>query len=203
LLADNSNYTFYQLSAIDASVKDVRNIISRASTELFSHKRVLLFIDEIHRFNKAQQDALLSAVEQGIITFIGATTENPSFEVIPALLSRCQVYTLKALNDDEIKKIIENALSKDEVLSKYDINIEDFSFIINYAAGDARAALNAIELASLLHKGKNSFTISNRDLEKTLQQKQVLYDKNGESHYDTISAFIKSMRGSDPDAAIY
>jgi len=203
MISELSDYIFYQISAIDSGVKDIRGVISQAKYEVSLNKKVLLFIDEIHRFNKSQQDALLSAVERGIITLIGATTENPSFEVNPALMSRCQLYNLKPLSEDNIKQIIDNALERDVILSQKKITIEDYSFIIKMSGGDARSALNTLELAVKLHHNEQSFTITNADFETALQQKTILYDKAGESHYDTISAFIKSMRGSDPDAALF
>jgi putative ATPase len=203
IIATTANYIFYQLSAIDAGVKEVRDIINKAKYEISKGNKVLLFIDEIHRFNKSQQDSLLNAVEKGIITLVGATTENPSFEVNPALMSRCQVYKLQPLSDENIRKIIDDAINNDVILSQFDITIADYNFIINYSGGDARSALKALELAVKLHQNEKTFTITNADFEKALQQKSVLYDKAGESHYDTISAFIKSMRGSDPDAALF
>jgi len=162
----------------------------------------LLFIDEIHRFNKSQQDALLNAVEKGIITLIGATTENPSFEVNSALLSRCQIYNLQLLNDDNLRKIIDKSLLTDIYLKELGVEIKDIEFLINYAAGDARTALNALELAVNLFPNEKKIVLTKTDFEKALQKKALLYDKAGESHYDTISAFIKSLRGSDPDAAM-
>ncbi|MDR0927406.1 MAG: replication-associated recombination protein A [Ignavibacteria bacterium] len=208
LIANIANYTFFQLSAIDAGVKEVRAIIASAQNQNFKGKQCLLFIDEIHRFNKSQQDALLKAVEKGIVILIGATTENPSFEVNAALLSRCQVYHLKLLGDDEIVKIIDNAIKTDYLLKQYEITIEDYDFICKLSGGDARAALNALELATKLYinnadRDIRSFILTHSDFEKALQQKTAQYDKAGESHYDTISAFIKSLRGSDPDAAMY
>ena len=203
IIANTANYIFYQLSAIDAGVKEVREIINKAKFEISKGNKILLFIDEIHRFNKSQQDSLLNAVEKGIITLVGATTENPSFEVNPALMSRCQVYKLHPLSDENIRKIIDDAIKNDVLLSQFDIKIADYNFIIKYSGGDARNALKALELAVKLHPNEKSFTIINKDFEKALQQKSVLYDKGGESHYDTISAFIKSLRGSDPDAALF
>ena len=203
IIATAANYIFYQLSAIDASVKDVRDIINKAKYEIGKGNKILLFIDEIHRFNKSQQDSLLNAVEKGIITLVGATTENPSFEVNPALMSRCQVYKLQPLSDENIKKIIDDAINNDVILSQYDIKIADYNFITKYSGGDARTALKALEVAVKLHPNETSFTITNDDFENALQQKFAQYDKAGESHYDTISAFIKSLRGSDPDAALY
>jgi putative ATPase len=203
LIAEKSNYDFTRLSAVESGVKDVREVINKAQYLKKQGKKTLLFIDEIHRFNKAQQDAFLHAVEKGIITLIGATTENPSFEVNSALLSRCQVYKLHSLTNDEIKQVVENAVKNDIVLSKIPIEIEDIDFLLNITGGDARTALNAIELALKLRKKRNGKNVINREtLEKALQQKTAQYDKKGESHYDTISAFIKSLRGSDPDAAM-
>jgi len=202
LIAQTSNYEFIRLSAVESGVKEVREIINKAQKNLTINKKTLLFIDEIHRFNKSQQDAFLHAVEKGIITLIGATTENPSFEINPALLSRCQVYRLYPLNDNEIKLVIENAINKDNELNG-NIEIQDWDFLITISSGDARTALNAIDL-SLQFKTENKKLIITRTLlEKTLQQKTPQYDKKGESHYDTISAFIKSLRGSDPDAAMF
>jgi putative ATPase len=205
LIAEQADYNFIRISAVESGVKEVRQIINTATAQLSRGKRTLLFIDEIHRFNKSQQDALLHAVEKGIITLVGATTENPSFEVNSALLSRCQVYRLHTLSDDDIKLLIERALSKDEILSKSQIIIDDWDFLLNVSAGDARTALNAIELSIKFAKKSedNSVHISRKILEKALQQKTAQYDKKGESHYDTISAFIKSMRGSDPDASLF
>lgn len=202
LVAENSGYNFFHLSAIDSGVKEVRNVIANAINQLNKGKRSLLFIDEIHRFNKSQQDALLNAVEKGIITLVGATTENPSFEVIPALLSRCQIYNLQLLNDNNLRTIIEKSLLTDIYLKELDVEIRDVEFLINFAAGDARTALNALELAVNLFPNEKKIVLTKNDFEKALQKKALLYDKAGESHYDTISAFIKSLRGSDPDAAI-
>ena len=202
LIAENSGYNFFHLSAIDSGVKEVRNVIANATNQLNKGHRSLLFIDEIHRFNKSQQDALLNAVEKGIIILVGATTENPSFEVNSALLSRCQIYNLQLLNDVHLKKIVEKALANDALLKELDIEIEDIDFLLNYAAGDARTALNALELAVNLFPNENKIVLTKNDFEKALQKKALLYDKAGESHYDTISAFIKSLRGSDPDAAM-
>lgn len=203
LIAETCDYHFVKLSAIDSGVKEVRQVI--ASAELYSKKmkRTLLFIDEIHRFNKTQQDSLLHAVEKGIVILIGATTENPSFEINSALLSRCQVYRLHLLNDEQIKAVVNRAITEDEILKNYNIIIQDWDFIQNIAGGDARSALNAIELCfNLASKENNEIIINKAFLEKALQQKTAHYDKKGDSHYDIISAFIKSMRGSDPDAAL-
>jgi putative ATPase len=204
LIAEALDYSFTRLSAVESGVKDVRDVINRGQYLQKQGQKTLLFIDEIHRFNKAQQDAFLHAVEKGIITLIGATTENPSFEVNAALLSRCQVYRLYLLSDDDIKKLINNALRRDEILSGLEIEIGDWDFLLTISGGDARTALNAIELALRFHKNRNEkFVIDSKILEKALQQKTVQYDKKGESHFDTISAFIKSLRGSDPDAAMF
>jgi putative ATPase len=204
LIAREVNYSFIRLSAIEAGVKDVREVIASAKNLLNMGQRTLLFIDEIHRFNKNQQDALLHAVETGVITLIGATTENPSFEVNSALLSRCQIYRLKALTDEEIGELLKHALQTDEVLKEKNIEIEDWEFLLKISAGDARTALNALDLAlKTFKKDEEKIVITRNVLEKALQQKTAHYDKKGESHYDTISAFIKSMRGSDPDAALF
>lgn len=202
LIAEIADYAFFHLSAVEAGVKDIREIITRASNLQRSGKRTLLFIDEIHRFNKSQQDALLHAVEQGIITLVGATTENPSFEVNSALMSRCQVYRLQFLTDAEIKKIVENALKNDVILKQIKIEIKDWDFLLAIAAGDARAALNAIDLAVKFFPYDKEITLTQEVFEKALQKKSIHYDKSGEEHYNTISAFIKSLRGSDPDAAL-
>jgi len=205
MIADHADYDFTRLSAVESGVKDVRKVIAQAEILRKRGKKTLLFIDEIHRFNKSQQDALLHAVEKGIITLIGATTENPSFEVNSALLSRCQVYHLKLLTNDDLQNLIERAIKDDEILKTKNIEIRDWDFLLNISAGDARTALNALEL-SLKLAGKsegNKIVITRKFLEKALQQKTAHYDKAGESHYDTISAFIKSLRGSDPDAAMF
>jgi len=204
-IAETGRYYFIRLSAVESGVKEVREVISNAEKMRKAGRPTLLFIDEIHRFNKSQQDALLHAVEKGIITLIGATTENPSFEVNSALLSRCQVYRLLPLNDEQIRKLIERALADDEILSKSRFIIEDWDFLLTISGGDARAALNAIELSYkfLGNKSTDEVHITRKILEQALQQKTAYYDKQGESHYDTISAFIKSLRGSDPDAAVF
>ena len=203
LIAQKTSFEISRMSAVEAGVKEVRDVIARAKMLKKSGKRTLLFIDEIHRFNKNQQDALLHAVESGVLTLIGATTENPSFEVNSALLSRCQVYRLLALNDDEVRKVAERALNEDIILKEYNIRIEDWDFLLTIAAGDARTILNAIELAfKVVDKKGQKLIIMRKDFEKALQQKTAQYDKKGENHYDTISAFIKSLRGSDPDAAL-
>ena len=206
LIANHIEAEFHQLNAVAAGVKDVREIISRAEKNLSRlDKRTLLFIDEIHRFNKAQQDALLHSVEEGIITLIGATTENPSFEVISPLLSRCQVYVLEPLDRDALNKIINHALAHDSVLSKRKIEIAEREFLILLSGGDARKLLNGLENSIRLTKpsADGSVSILKQKIEEAVQRKYTLYDKEGEQHYDIISAFIKSVRGSDPDAAIY
>jgi putative ATPase len=206
LIANHVEAEFYQLNAVAAGVKDVREIISRAEKNLNRlDKRTILFIDEIHRFNKAQQDALLHSVEEGIITLIGATTENPSFEVISPLLSRCQVYVLESLGREALNKIIDQALANDSLLSKRKIEIVDREFLMLLSGGDARKLLNGLENSIRLTKpnANGSVTITKQKIEEAFQRKFTLYDKEGEQHYDIISAFIKSVRGSDPDAATY
>lgn len=203
LIAKSTDFNFTRLSAVESGVKEVRAIINNANKLLRAGKRTLLFIDEIHRFNKSQQDALLHAVEKGILTLIGATTENPSFEVNSALLSRCQVYRLHLLSNNDIRQVVSNALKDDIIMKKYEIEIADWDFLLTISAGDARTALNAIELAFNISEKKDKIIISREKLEKALQQRTAQYDKKGESHYDTISAFIKSLRGSDPDAALF
>lgn len=206
LIANHSNSDFFQLSAVAAGVKDVRDVINAAEkNRKFRDKRTILFIDEIHRFNKAQQDALLHSVEEGIITLIGATTENPSFEVISPLLSRCRVFVLEPLGKAELERILEHALKEDAILVKQTIEIEDQDFLFLLSGGDARKLLNGLEIALRLVKPDKSgrTVISKMDLEHAFQRTYSLYDKSGEQHYDTISAFIKSVRGSDPDGAVY
>jgi len=205
LLAQNSDYEYMQISAIDSGVKEVRAVIGRASNNDKKGKKTTLFIDEIHRFNKAQQDALLGAVEKGTLKLIGATTENPSFEVIPALLSRSVVYLLKPLENEDIRKVVQHALERDSILQKKTIQIQAWDFLFRLASGDARRALNAIEIAinAANPVPEQPIRIDVALLEKTLQQQALRYDKKGEAHYDVISAFIKSLRGSDPDAALF
>ncbi|MFP4369809.1 MAG: replication-associated recombination protein A [Candidatus Kapaibacterium sp.] len=204
IIADSVNYDFTRLSAVESGVKDVRQVISNAEKLRRGGRRTLLFIDEIHRFNKSQQDALLHAVEKGIITLIGATTENPSFEINSALLSRCQVYRLHSLSDEDILNLVKSALKNDILLGKFEIEITDTEFLLAISGGDARTALNALDLAIKISRPVEGqkVIIDRKLLEKALQQKTAQYDKHGEAHYDTISAFIKSMRGSDPDAAL-
>ena len=193
---------FYTLSAVTSGVKEVRDVIESAkSQKFFSSKTPLLFIDEIHRFNKSQQDSLLGAVEQGIITLIGATTENPSFEVISPLLSRCQVYTLKPMQDEDLQQLLNRALSTDEELKRRNIKVEESAALFRFAGGDARKLLNILDIITSSRDG--DLTITDDLVTEVLQQNIALYDKNGEQHYDVISAFIKSVRGSDPNAAIY
>jgi putative ATPase len=204
IIARTLNVPFYTLSAISAGVKDVREVIEKARHE----QNAILFIDEIHRFNKGQQDALLSAVEKGIITLIGATTENPSFEVNNALLSRCQVYILKSLKKEVLIELINHAIREDVILSKLPIQIKETEAIINLSGGDGRKLLNLLELVinqQLSKRDEQSEEILVTDdlVIKAAQQKVALYDKKGEQHYDIISAFIKSIRGSDPNAAVY
>lgn len=203
LIAKHTSRELYTLSAISSGVKEVRETIAKAENKsLFNTgDRPILFIDEIHRFSKSQQDSLLGAVEKGIISLIGATTENPSFEVIPALLSRCQVYTLKALSLDAIKEIINRALREDSWLSKRKIEVIEFEALIRYSGGDARKLLNGLEIiAANTDVGER---ISNTLVKKVLNENLAQYDKGGEMHYDIVSAFIKSIRGSDPNAAVY
>jgi putative ATPase len=204
LLAKEKERPFYQLSAINAGVKEVREIIQKAENSggLFSGKSPILFIDEIHRFSKAQQDSLLNAVEKGIITLIGATTENPSFEVINALLSRCQVYILHALGKKDLKKILDTALKTDNLLKAKEIKIKESEALIELAGGDARKLLSLLELVVQNQKTKK-IEINNNLVFDTVQTNTVLFDKNGDFHYDIVSAFIKSIRGSDPNAAVY
>jgi len=203
LIAKELERPFYTLSAINSGVKDVRKVIEKASSlGLFGKNIPILFIDEIHRFSKAQQDSLLGAVEKGVITLIGATTENPSFEVIPALLSRSQVYILQPLSKNNLEQLIKRAKSKDKILSKLNIVFQETASLIQISAGDARKLLNILELVvSSINKKK--IVITNDIVIEKTQQNIVRYDKNGEQHYDIISAFIKSIRGSDPNAAIY
>lgn len=199
-IAEKAILPFYQLSAIDSGVKELRAVIEKATNE----GKAILFIDEIHRFNKAQQDALLGAVEKGTITLIGATTENPSFEVISALLSRCQVYTLKPLDREDLEKLLQSAITSDVALKEKKILIKETEALLRYSGGDARKLLNVLEIVVNNAKDDNGqIEIDNTTVEQVIQQKMALYDKSGEQHYDIISAFIKSMRGSDPNAALY
>src|SRR5450759_3465725 len=207
IIANTLKRPFFHLSAVHSGVKDVREIIEKAKKQqFFNQPNPILFIDEIHRFNKSQQDSLLSAVEQGIITLIGATTENPSFEVISPLLSRCQVYIMNPLTEDELVKLMNKALKKDSYLAAYDIEIAEYEAIIRVSGGDARKLYNALELVVSSEADEASsekIIIDNEKVLKHVQKNLALYDKNGEQHYDIISAFIKSLRGSDPNAAVY
>jgi len=206
IIAYHTNADFYQLSAVAAGVKEVRDVISKAELNKRHYgKRTILFIDEIHRFNKAQQDALLHSVEQGVITLIGATTENPSFEVIPPLLSRCQVYILNPLSEGELESILDAALKHDKFLQKENIVLKDKDYLLQLSGGDARVMLNGLENAvNLARVDQNAQkVIDKRLIAEAFQRQQPKYDKGGEEHYNIISAFIKSIRGSDPDAAVY
>ncbi|MCH2021586.1 MAG: replication-associated recombination protein A [Saprospiraceae bacterium] len=205
IIAENSKRPFYSLSAINAGVKDVREVINKAKENhgLFTiQKRPILFIDEIHRFSKSQQDALLGAVEKGLVTLIGATTENPSFEVIPALLSRCQIYTLNSLEKDDLVQLLINAKETDSLLSKKEIILDETDALLRLSSGDARKLLNIFELICSSDEN-NKIIVTNDLVMSKVQQNTVRYDKTGEQHYDIISAFIKSIRGSDPNAAVY
>jgi putative ATPase len=203
IIASELKRPFYMLSAINSGVKDVREVIDKASdNNLFNQNKPVLFIDEIHRFSKSQQDSLLGAVEKGLVTLIGATTENPSFEVIPALLSRCQVYILKPLEEKELVNLLNTALKEDETFSKKNIQIHEHEALIRVSGGDARKLLNALEITVNSQPG-DTIEITNELVLTVIQQNLALYDKNGEQHYDIISAFIKSIRGSDPNAAVY
>lgn len=204
IIASNLEREFFTLSAISSGVKDVREVIDKAKHNmLFAQASPILFIDEIHRFNKSQQDALLGAVESGIITLIGATTENPSFEVITPLLSRCQVFVLKSLEVNDLDKLLTRALTKDSTLKELNINVLEKEALFRFSGGDARKLLNIIEIIINSFDDKSEITITNEIVTERLQENIALYDKNGEQHYDLISAFIKSMRGSDPNGAIY
>jgi putative ATPase len=205
IIAKTTKVPFYTLSAVTSGVKDVREVIDKCKRDggMFSAGRPILFIDEIHRFSKSQQDSLLGAVESGIVTLIGATTENPSFEVIRPLLSRAQVYTLKPLEEDELRQLLDHALSKDSVLSNREVKIEETNALYRYAGGDARKLLNILDLLEQSTPHGQAIEINDRVVTERLQENPQAYDKNGEMHYDIISAFIKSVRGSDPDAAVY
>jgi putative ATPase len=204
IIATTSDRPFYTLSAISSGVKEVREVIQRAKQDngLFTTKNPILFIDEIHRFSKSQQDSLLGAVEKGWVTLIGATTENPSFEVIPALLSRCQVYVLNPFGKDDLVKLLQRAIKEDVELSKKQITLKDTEALLKLSGGDARKLLNIFELL-INSEGTDNVTITNDLVLSRVQKNTVLYDKTGEQHYDIISAFIKSIRGSDPNAAVY
>ena len=204
IIATESKRPFYALSAINSGVKDIRDVIDSAkkNSGLFTTKNPILFIDEIHRFSKSQQDSLLGAVEKGIITLIGATTENPSFEVIPALLSRCQVYVLNHFSKDDLLALLNKATSEDKILATKDIKIKEAEALLRISGGDGRKLLNTFELI-INNTDSDSIEITNELVLKSVQKNTIQYDKTGEQHYDIVSAFIKSIRGSDPNAAVY
>lgn len=203
IVAQTLKVPFYTLSAVTSGVKDVREVIERAKNgRFFNSASPILFIDEIHRFSKSQQDSLLGAVEKGIVTLIGATTENPSFEVIRPLLSRCQLYVLKSLNKDDLQELLHRAITQDVELKEKDITLEEPGAMMRYSGGDARKLLNILELV-VESAGSDHIVITDKMVEERLQQNPLAYDKQGDMHYDIISAFIKSIRGSDPDAALY
>lgn len=205
IIANESNRPFYKLSAINSGVKDIREVIDKAkqSGGLFTAKNPLLFIDEIHRFSKSQQDSLLEAVEKGWVTLIGATTENPSFEVIPALLSRAQVYVLNSFDKKDLEDLLQRAITQDEILSKRNIQLKETVALLRLSGGDARKLLNIFELIITSYDDDEKIVITNDSVLEKVQSNTVRYDKTGEQHYDIISAFIKSIRGSDPNAAVY
>ncbi|ATA91640.1 AAA family ATPase [Capnocytophaga canimorsus] len=204
IIAQQSRRAFFTLSAISSGIKEVREVIekSKQNSGLFATKNPIVFIDEIHRFNKTQQDSLLGAVEKGWITLIGATTENPSFEVIPALLSRCQIYTLNSFERNDLEKLLKNAIEKDEILKKKRITLSETEALIRLSGGDGRKLLNTFELIINTFEA-SEIIITNEKVMQVVQKNTVLYDKTGEQHYDIVSAFIKSIRGSDPNAAVY
>ena len=205
IIANESNRPFYKLSAINSGVKDIREVIDKAkhSGGLFTAKNPLLFIDEIHRFSKSQQDSLLEAVEKGWVTLIGATTENPSFEVIPALLSRSQIYVLNSFDKKDLEDLLNRAITEDDILSKRDIELKETEALLRLSGGDARKLLNIFELIITSYGESEKIVITNDAVLQKVQSNTVRYDKTGEQHYDIISAFIKSIRGSDPNAAVY
>ena len=205
IIAHVSGRPFYTLSAINSGVKDIRAVIDKAkqSGGLFTTKNPILFIDEIHRFSKSQQDSLLQAVEKGWITLIGATTENPSFEVIPALLSRCQVYILNAFTKEDLETLLQRAIKTDIHLAKKNINLKETKALLRLSGGDGRKLLNIFELVVNTYPDANNIVITDEDVLSKIQNNTARYDKTGEQHYDIISAFIKSIRGSDPNAAVY
>ena len=203
IIAHRLQTPFYTLSAVTSGVKDVRDVIERAQKgRFFDEASPILFIDEIHRFSKSQQDSLLGAVEKGVVTLIGATTENPSFEVIRPLLSRCQLYVLKSLEKEDLEQLLERAITKDVYLRERNIQLKETAAMLRYSGGDARKLLNILELV-VESSPQGDVTITDDFVEHLLQQNPLAYDKDGEMHYDIISAFIKSIRGSDPDAALY
>ena len=204
ICASALDFRFEQLSAIESGVKEVRRVLEGALSARARGLRTLLFIDEIHRFNKAQQDTLLHAIEQGVVVLVGATTENPSFEVNAALLSRMQVYTLHALGSEEIRRVVLRALASDPLFGGREVELPAMEFLLRFAGGDARKALNALEAAfSLLPEGEGPAVLDQPLFERALQHRAPIYDRGGEAHYNTVSAFIKSLRGSDPDAALF
>lgn len=206
IVAKSVGVPFHVLSAVNSGVKDVRDVLAlceKESSSLFAKGRPILFIDEIHRFNKSQQDSLLGAVERGIVTLIGATTENPSFEVIRPLLSRAQVYTLEPLKETDLSNLFERAITTDPILKQRKFNVKEKDAMLRFAAGDARKLLNIIDILEQATPADKEVEVSDDNISKSLQQNLLAYDKNGEMHYDIISAFIKSVRGSDPDAAVY
>lgn len=203
IMAEQLNRPFYSLSAVSSGVKDVREVIQKAESQrFFNTPNPILFIDEIHRFSKAQQDSLLAAVEKGTVTLVGATTENPSFEVISPLLSRCQVYVLKAQEKADLEELIDNAVAKDFYLKEKKITVKEKDALISFSGGDARKLLNIIELVVNAQQ-EGEIVIDNESVRRELQENPLMYDKDGEQHYDIISAMIKSIRGSDPNAAVY
>lgn len=206
IIANTTRSTFYTLSAVSAGVKDVREVLDRCKADMqgmFTQGRPILFIDEIHRFSKSQQDSLLGAVESGIVTLIGATTENPSFEVIRPLLSRAQVYTLKPLDATQLDRLLHHAISTDEILRNREVDIRETAALFRYSGGDARKLLNILDILEQSAPINQPIMIDDVTVTDRLQENPAAYDKNGEMHYDIISAFIKSVRGSDPDAAVY
>ncbi len=206
IIANSTKSKFFTLSAVTSGVKDVREVLDQCKAEarsMFNEGRPILFIDEIHRFSKNQQDSLLGAVESGIVTLIGATTENPSFEVIRPLLSRAQVYTLKPLEEAELQQLLDHTIQRDEILSKRNVKVESTTALFRYAGGDARKLLNILDLLEQSTPHGEAIVINDKVVTDRLQENPMAYDKDGEMHYDIISAFIKSVRGSDPDAAVY
>lgn len=203
IIAETTQSEFFQINAVSSGIKELRELIEIGVENLQYNKRTILFIDEIHRFNKAQQDGLLSSVEKGEIILIGATTENPSFEIIPALRSRVRIFVLEELSKNDLLEIMNYALTKDEFLKTLNITIDDADYLIYISGGDARILLNVLEAAVVSEIAKERIVITRKIIEETIQKKNILYDKSGEEHYNLISAFIKSIRGSDPDAAVY
>ena len=204
IIAKKLEVPFYTLNAVSSGVKDVREVIESAQkNRFFSQNNPILFIDEIHRFNKSQQDSLLSAVERGIVTLIGATTENPSFEIIRPLLSRCQLYILKSLDKDDLLELLDRAIREDYYLKDKSITVRETDALLRFSGGDARKLLNTLELVVEAESGAEEIVITNKVVTERLQQNPLAYDKDGEMHYDIVSAYIKSIRGSDPDGALY